>query len=113
MGKRLIRQWVSKPLLDLEAIATRQDAVAHFVAQGMLRAELRAGMRPLADLERLVNRVLTGHIHPRDLVAMRSTLRCLPGLRALFPAADWSARIDPGEAAAVFRAAGLAGSGPG
>jgi DNA mismatch repair protein MutS len=88
MGKRLIRQWVSKPLLDLGAIGIRQDAVAHFVAQGMLRAELRAGMRSLADLERLVNRVLTGHIHPRDLVAMRATLRCLPGLRGLFPPAE-------------------------
>ena len=58
MGKRLIRQWVSKPLLDLDAIQGRQEAVGHLVEQGMLRAELRAGLRPLADLERLINRVI-------------------------------------------------------
>lgn len=86
MGKRLLRQWVGKPLLQLKAIESRQNAVAFLVGEGMLRAELRAGMRPLADLERLVNRVLSGHAQPRDLVAMRATLRCLPGLCGLFPA---------------------------
>ncbi|MBN1370388.1 MAG: DNA mismatch repair protein MutS [Anaerolineaceae bacterium] len=84
MGKRLIRQWVSKPLLDLETIRGRQEAVGHLVEQGMLRAELRAGLRPLADLERLVNRVISLHAGPRDLTAMRDTLRSLPGLRGLF-----------------------------
>jgi DNA mismatch repair protein MutS len=88
MGKRLLRQWVSKPLLDLVEISARQDAVAHLVHQGMLRAELRAGLRPLGDLERLVNRVLSGHANPRDLTAMRATLRGLPGLMTLFPQAE-------------------------
>ncbi len=84
MGKRQIRQWVSKPLLDLPRIAARQDAVAHLVEHGLLRAEVRAAMRPLGDLERLVNRVISGHALPRDLVAIRATLRCLPALRELF-----------------------------
>lgn len=85
MGKRLLRQWVSKPLLDLQAIQDRQEGVAFLVEQGMTRAELRAALRPLGDLERLTNRVISGSALPRDLVAMRSTLRCLPALRALFP----------------------------
>ncbi len=88
MGKRLIRQWVSKPLLDLPAIHARQQAVAYLLQSGLLRAELRAGLRPLADLERLVNRVISGHALPRDLVAMRSTLRCLPSILGLFPPAQ-------------------------
>src|SRR6185436_14252593 len=45
---------------------------------GMKRAELRAALKPLADLERLVNRVLAGYAQPRDLVAMRDTLSRLP-----------------------------------
>ncbi len=80
MGKRLLRQWVSKPLLDLKAIQQRQDAVEAFVQNGLLRAELRATMRSLADLERLVNRIIAGHATPRDLVALRTTLRILPHL---------------------------------
>lgn len=85
MGKRLIRQWVSKPLLDLAAIQRRQTAVKTLLDQGMLRAELRAALRPLNDLERLSNRIISGHALPRDLVAMRATLAALPGILRLFP----------------------------
>jgi len=85
MGKRLVRQWVSKPLLNLAAIDQRQNGVQTFVNDGMLRAELRASLRGLNDLERLTNRVLSGHATPRDLTALRATLRALPNIRALLP----------------------------
>ncbi len=84
MGKRLVRQWVSKPLLDLSEIEQRQCAVQYLVDDGLLRAELRAALRPLGDLERLTNRVIGGNAQPRELVAMRSTLRALPAIHALF-----------------------------
>ncbi|GAB4580584.1 MAG: DNA mismatch repair protein MutS [Anaerolineales bacterium] len=86
MGKRLIRAWVSKPLLDVEAIRKRQDGLAFFYEDGLLRAEIRAALKPLGDLERLTNRVVGGTALPRDLVAIRATLRRLPTLRNLLPA---------------------------
>jgi DNA mismatch repair protein MutS len=81
MGKRLMRNWVSQPLLDVDKIRSRQDGVAYFFENGMTRAEIRSALKPLADLERLINRVLAGHAQPRDLVAMRSTLEGLPHVR--------------------------------
>jgi len=45
----------------------------------MERADMRAALKPLADLERLVNRGWQ-HAQPRDLVAMRATLKELPGV---------------------------------
>ncbi|GAB4547121.1 MAG: DNA mismatch repair protein MutS [Anaerolineales bacterium] len=86
MGKRLIHQWVSQPLLSVEKITRRQDGVQFFYDNGMVRAELREALKPLADLERLVNRVLAGQAQPRDLVAIRSTLGQLPAVGA--PLAD-------------------------
>ncbi len=80
MGKRLIHKWVSQPLLDVEKIQHRQLGVQYFFEQGMVRAETREALKPIADLERLVNRVIAGQAQPRDLVAMRSTLRSLPKL---------------------------------
>lgn len=86
MGKRQIRQWVSQPLLDGDQIRQRLDGVEHFVHNSMLRTELRAVLRPLADLERLTNRILSGHAQPRDLVALRDTLMRLPAVgQALLP----------------------------
>jgi DNA mismatch repair protein MutS len=81
MGKRLIHQWVSQPLLQVAKITQRQDGVQYFVSNGMIRAELRDALKPLADLERLVNRVIAGQAQPRDLVAMRNTLGQLPKVK--------------------------------
>jgi DNA mismatch repair protein MutS len=86
MGNRLIYQWLNKPLLDLEQILKRQAGVAYFVNNGLVRAELREVLKPLADLERLTQRLVGGSGQPRDLVAMRNTLQNLPDLKDLFPA---------------------------
>ena len=83
MGKRMIHQWVSQPLLNVDRIQRRQNGVQYFFDDGMKRAELRAALKPLADLERLVNRVLAGYAQPRDLVAMRDTLSRLPDIVSL------------------------------
>lgn len=80
MGKRMIHQWVSQPLLNVERINKRQNGVEYFVQNGMVRAELRAALKPIADLERLINRVIAGQAQPRDLVAMRSTIDSLPNI---------------------------------
>lgn len=92
MGKRLIRQWVSKPMLDVNAIKTRQDGVQFFFDDGLLRAELRNALKPLGDIERLTNRIVGGNALPRDLVALRKSLSRLPVVRGLLP---------PGEVAAL------------
>jgi DNA mismatch repair protein MutS len=81
MGKRLMHQWISQPLLSVEKIQHRQDGVQHFFDNGMKRAEIRNVLKPLADLERLVNRVMAGQAQPRDLVAMRDTLGRLPEVK--------------------------------
>ncbi len=80
MGKRMIHQWVSQPLLNVDRIKRRQNGVQYFFDDGMKRAEVRAALKPLADLERLVNRVLAGYAQPRDLVAMRDTLSRIPDI---------------------------------
>jgi DNA mismatch repair protein MutS len=80
MGKRMLHQWVSQPLLNVEKINHRQKGVQYFFDDGMKRAELRSALKPLADLERLVNRVIAGQAQPRDLVAMRDTLGRLPNI---------------------------------
>jgi DNA mismatch repair protein MutS len=80
MGKRLVRQWVSKPLLDVNRIRQRQEGVRAFFENGMMRAGLRQALKPLADLERLTNRIVGGTALPRDLAALCETLRKLPGV---------------------------------
>jgi len=82
MGRRLIQQWVNKPLLDVDQISQRQDEIDYFYREGLLRAEIRIALKGLADLERLANRVVAGTAVPRDLASLRSTLRQLPDIKA-------------------------------
>jgi len=95
MGKRMMHQWVSQPLLNVAKIKHRQDGVQHFFDNGMKRAETRNVLKPLADLERLVNRVMAGQAQPRDLVAMRDTLSRLPEIIAVVGSDPSLSKLDP------------------
>ena len=85
MGKRMLRQWVNKPLLNPAAISTRLDMVETFYRDGVLRNELTHLLHEFHDLERLVNRACTNSIRPPELVSLREDLNLLPKLRALLP----------------------------
>ena len=85
MGKRHLRQWVSKPLLDVDAIRRRQNGVTFFYEDGLRRAEVRDALKPFGDLERLTTRIVSGTALPRDLVSVRNTLSKIPTLIALVP----------------------------
>ncbi len=82
MGARLLRQWLLRPLLDVDMIAARQDAVAALVAHPAERARLQALLARVGDLERLTSRATLGQAHARDLVGLRACLRPLAEIRA-------------------------------
>jgi DNA mismatch repair protein MutS len=87
MGARLLRAWLSQPLRDPGAIAARLDAVEELLRRPSLREAVRATLRPIADLARLVGRVGHGSATPRDLGALRLSLEQLPALREAMRAA--------------------------
>ncbi|MCU0491518.1 MAG: DNA mismatch repair protein MutS [Chloroflexaceae bacterium] len=84
MGARLLRRWVSQPLLNLAALHVRQEGVACCVDDSMLRASLRQALSEVGDMERAVNRIAQGTTTatPRDLVQLRMALRALPAVIA-------------------------------
>jgi len=81
MGGRLLREWLLRPLVDIEAIERRLDAVQAAVKDQARRKTIRNMMRGLPDLARLVGRVGHGSATARDLVALRIGLERLPGVR--------------------------------
>ena len=78
MGARLLRNWVTRPLLDLDQLNERLDRVDTFFQDTLLRADLRDCLKGLPDLERLSNRVLSGKATPRDLEQIGVTLTAVP-----------------------------------
>jgi DNA mismatch repair protein MutS len=80
MGKRTLRQWLNKPLLDIERIEQRLDQVESFFNQGLWRVEVRTKLKGFGDIERLTNRITVGLARPRDLVHLRESLLRIPDL---------------------------------
>ena len=94
MGGRLLRPWLSQPLLDRAALAARHDRVQRFFDDATLRAKIRELLKATPDLERAVSRVIGGHAAPRDLVVIRSALTLAPKLMSvLAQSQNWP--IDP------------------
>ena len=81
-GARRLRAMVERPLVEVTAIAERQDVIETLVDDGARRAEVRALLDRTYDLERLAARTAAGKANGRDLVALRETLLAVPPLAA-------------------------------
>ncbi len=83
MGYRLLRQWLSAPLVSVEMITLRLDAVEFFTRDTPARLHARKLMAKAADIERIAGRIACRNASPRDLLALSQTLSILPSLRSL------------------------------
>ena len=83
MGGRLIRAWLLRPLLSLERIQDRLDAVEEFAFRATDRAKVRETLKTIHDVERLVARAALGTAGPRDLVGLRQSIASIPRVRML------------------------------
>lgn len=83
VGARRLARWLAYPLLDRAAIHERQDAVAYLFERDRMCERLRAALREVRDLERLLAKVARPSATPRDVGALRSSLQALPSVVAV------------------------------
>ncbi len=81
IGSRLLRRWLGQPLLDLAALERRLNAVDSFYRDGLARGAVASALAAVADLERIMGRVVAGSAAPRELLALKASLEALPELR--------------------------------
>ncbi len=80
MGGRLIRHWLRYPLLALDDIVARHDAVEEALTKTKERTRIREILKSVNDLERLCSKITMGQCNGRDLVSLKQSLQQLPGL---------------------------------
>ena len=83
MGARLLRDWILRPLVELERIQDRLDAVEELAFRTVERGRLREALRSVQDLDRILGRVTLGTASPRDLWALSTSLQALPAAAAV------------------------------
>ena len=111
MGGRLLRRWISMPLKDIAPINDRLDIVHHLVENTLFREEISGLLRQIGDLERLISKVATGRINPREVVQLRNALRAIDPLGRLcresgcIPLAKLAEQLNPCKSVAerIFR----------
>ena len=83
MGKRLLRSWVTKPLLNIAGINLRQNAVDELYSNTILRGELSEYLSGIRDIERIITKVVYGTASARDLIAISVTAEKFPTIKSL------------------------------
>ena len=83
MGARLLRRWIGQPLLELESLLRRQEAVSYFHRSGLRRRKVLDALSGISDMERLLNRIGLGTAPSRDVLGLRHSLEAVPGLLEL------------------------------
>ena len=83
IGSRLLRAWLLRPLVSLEPIRDRLDAVEELAFRTTERGKFRDTIKAVQDLERLVARAALGTAGPRDLVGLKQSLAVIPRVRTV------------------------------
>jgi len=83
MGSRLLKRWLQRPLLDVDEIERRLDAVEELKEKSFLRQSLRENLREVYDLERIVSRIDYRSANARDLVALKNSLKAISKLKSI------------------------------
>jgi len=81
MGKRLLKRWLSRPLLQVEEIVNRQEGVEEFSKEESKRNRLHKSLKGFPDLERLASRISVERANARDLISLKSALRSVEALK--------------------------------
>ena len=92
MGARLLRRWIGQPLLNMDDLERRLDGTTYFHSNLLRRQELRSLLSRISDLERIMSRVRLGTAPPRDLLALKESLRASAAISPLLEGdetADW------------------------
>jgi DNA mismatch repair protein MutS len=88
MGGRLLKKWISAPLIKIDLILKRLESVEELYKNKLLRKNLLNEIKEIGDLERLISKVCTGRANPREIVAVKSSLKKVPAIKKFLEAAE-------------------------
>lgn len=87
MGKRLLRSWLEQPLLSMQSILQRQNAVDELVSDAVLLGEATEYLTGMRDVERLMTRVVYGTANPKEVQELSHTMSRFAPLKQLLSTA--------------------------
>jgi len=81
MGGRLLKKWLEQPLIQVDEIKRRNNAVEYFLNNIEVMDHVKSIMRQIYDIERLASKVSNGNCNARDLISLKNSIFVLPKLK--------------------------------
>ena len=83
MGRRLLKSWLDKPLINYAVITKRHNAVGELCDKNMALSDLTDALTGVYDIERLMTRVMFETANAKDLNSLKTTIECLPQVKSV------------------------------
>ncbi|MGL5973114.1 MAG: DNA mismatch repair protein MutS, partial [Oscillospiraceae bacterium] len=88
MGKRLLRNYLEKPLLDIDKINYRLNATESLFKDYQNRENLIKFLKSINDIERILTKVIYGNVLPRELLILKNSINVLPEIKGIIKNID-------------------------
>jgi DNA mismatch repair protein MutS len=82
MGGRMLKRWMALPLKHIERITSRHEVVSYLLENGTVQDKIQLHIKRIGDLERLISKVATGKINPREVVQLKNSLEAVIPVKA-------------------------------
>ena len=83
MGGRLLKRWLAFPLKNVGKIKQRHQVVSYLLDDGVSFDKIRNNIKQIGDIERLISKVATQRISPREVIQLKNSLEAIVPIKAL------------------------------
>jgi DNA mismatch repair protein MutS len=83
MGGRLLKRWLALPLKNVEKIKQRHEVVSFFKSNKIVHQKIQDYIKSIGDIERLISKVATGKVSPREVVQLKNSLETITPIKSL------------------------------
>ncbi|MBU3821936.1 DNA mismatch repair protein MutS [Flavobacteriaceae bacterium XHP0103] len=83
MGGRMLKRWLALPLKNVEKIKQRHAVVDFFTKEKTIHQKIQNHIKHIGDLERLISKIATGKVNPREVIQLKNSLEAIVPIKAL------------------------------
>lgn len=83
MGSRLLKRWLALPLKDIHKIRSRHEVVSYLKDNVEILQKMQYQIKQISDLERLISKVATGKISPREVIYLKESLDAIIPIKTI------------------------------
>ncbi len=82
MGGRMLKRWLALPLKNVEKIKSRHEVVQYLMNNEVVLQKVQHQIKQIGDIERLISKVATGKVNPREVIQLKNSLEAIVPIKA-------------------------------